>query len=189
MPDVKSTSLALVSALSLAAMTADPVAAAGRLVLSENGVPIPVGTEVRVELETEPCTWTVHGHVSVNNAHKDAITVGSQEAKCPFKSYLFSYSASGSASAIELSNAGQTTISGPLRIRGHEYGHGGCGYQYRKFAGSLAVPGSARLEGAARGKLVENEGYRSPCEKSHTVQFVAAVYGTNNKLVEVSRVR
>jgi hypothetical protein len=181
--------LALVSALPLAAMTADSVAAAGRLVLSEGGVPIPVGTEVRVELETEPCTWTVHGHVSRNNAHKDAITVGSQEANCPFKSYLFSYSASGTVSTVELTSAGQTTIIGSLRIRGHEYGHGGCGYRYSKFAGSLAVPGDARLEGAARGKLVENEGYRSPCPRSQTIQFVAAVYGANNKLVEVSRVR
>jgi hypothetical protein len=198
--------VSVITVLAVGLMTAGGASAKKRsFVFTEEGVPVPVSAEVTVGLEmwtkcaryrqTEPYVYyepmQFQGHMAVNSAQTNLITFSSQESNCDEASLYPAY-VYGSLKEISMTAArprGKAVINASLVMgySGHAgAGEAGCAWHVNTLAGRFPIPGYARVKGKARGTL--GAGSDETCGKTTAVDFTAAMYGPNGKLLETAPV-
>lgn len=192
--------MSLVAALALWAMTANAAARRKALVLKEEGKRVAVGTELGIEMGftrakrgvgEEVCrglTW--RGHLSVNGAKEDKVTVEPVERECQVGSGIPTKEVRGSVSEVALLGkrtgftGGKVTITGSLReVDGGFRGSPTCTYEATKLFGEFPIPGLTRMGAWARSApLVKSEG--GECRRSGQMGFETELLGHNGKPLE-----
>jgi hypothetical protein len=198
----------VVVALACAAMAASGASASKHVLeLTERGVPVAAGTEVRLELEFPACEdgkngseerfiepIAFRGQMRENGSKTDTMTFGTEEGYCASNLSLYPDFARGTVKEVSMAVAGQrgkAKISASL-IDG-ESRHAGftaCDYDIATLLGAFPIPGHARLEGHARGKLsagsFESGSPGEKCHKTKSFTFTGAVRGPNGNLLETA---
>jgi hypothetical protein len=200
----------VIALLAFGVIPASGAFAKSALVLKEAHVPVPVGAEVTVDLETgwttcemfhegpppgyKPEPMSFHGQVAVNGARTDLMTLTTEERTCA-NAGTYSHWVYGSLKEISLAVSGQydkAKIHASLVMGQPRHANfSACVYDVNAFGGRFPVPGYARIEGVARGALDvarTYEGEGGKCHKTAAVHFKAAVYGHNGELLETERI-
>jgi hypothetical protein len=193
--------MSVVALLAFGAMTAGAAAHKKMLVLKEEGKPVAVGTELGLEMGftrakrggggEEVCrglTW--RGHLSVNGAKEDKVTVEPEERECQVGSGTPTKEVRGSVSEVALLGkrtgfkGGKVTITGSLReVDGGFLGSPTCTYEATELSGELALPGLTRMgTGTRSASLVKSEG--GECRKFGQMGFETELLGHNGKPLE-----
>lgn len=181
----------------VAAIGASAASAKTVLELKDEGVPVAVGAEIGVEMETPEffrCKWAQRAHVSVNRAKqvKLAVEPATEKQECPGNESADAFSEiPRGVGTIAMTIAGGAPLRGsPLRLTsGVVIGPGPtCTYDFKKFSGTFSIPGHAVIEGSAVGKLnrrLSEERYppevAGSCEQSDTERFRVGLRGHNNQ--------
>jgi hypothetical protein len=195
--------LSLIGTLALAAMSASGASARMPVLeLKEEGVPVPVGAELRVELAVDACKYgggpnvvfVWPAHMSVNGAKEDKITVKPAEQSC-WEGDLYPDHYWGSVNEIDVRSPANAT--GPVKAtvqaslhRRYERGRLGsfCVNDFTKLRGRFAIPGDASFEGHGRGSA--NKGLSEHgCSGGAGIRFIARIVGQNNKPLEAELIR
>jgi hypothetical protein len=163
------------------------------LVLKEEGVPVPAGAELGVELETSygSCKLGQQAHISVNAAKQDKIAVEAPgSGRCSDSEYFAFGIADGVKEITATANRKAILLGAPLVFRSQDlYGpERHCTYEADKFVGAFPVMGHAVIEGRMKAKINRQESVESEerCNppQSLSTSFVITLLGRDNKPLE-----
>jgi len=178
----------LVVVLVLGATATSAAAHKKVLVLKEEGQPVPVGTELGVELEMAPtCIVAWRGHMSVNDASSDKVTLEPVEQSCTVSELYPSY-LHASADEVEMIGTGRekASIRGSFRWD-HEQERPGpyCEDESMQLKGHLKTAGLAQMRVAGHATLVRHGVGGGICHKRAIFPYVqVTVLGHNGKPLE-----
>jgi hypothetical protein len=186
--------MSLVVALTVGAMsTSSASAKMANLVLKEEGVPVAAGAELGVELEAGyHCMVAWRGHLSLNDASADKITVEPVQHECTSEE-LYPSTFKGGTDEVELIHTGKVWIRGSWEFFYENARTPGpyCTVDFEQIRGMLEMPGPTQTGASGRTTLVKewspNGGPK--CHKKGRIYLNATVRGQNGKPLETELVR
>jgi hypothetical protein len=182
--------ISLIALLAFGMLTACAAAHGKVLVLKEEGKPVPVGTELGLEMGyhragmsfEEECWLAWRGHMSLNGAKEDTVSVEPLEREC---SSGFEKGLKGRVNKVALigkrtaPKGGKVLIVGSLRER---FGPTCTATaEMATFAGRFDIPGLTDTGVAAR---ATHNGERRTCQPGRYIGLEAKLLGNNGKPLE-----